>query len=102
MKNVVEREMILNSRGPLMFIYLSNEEVRPEPITVGNSEAGNFLVKLQEVIMEHILLALESANGHISGPSGAAALLGLNPNTLRSKMQKLNINFKKASKSNQY
>jgi formate hydrogenlyase transcriptional activator len=40
---------------------------------------------------EHILRALERAGWHIKGPNGAAAVLGLNPATLYSRMKKLGI-----------
>jgi formate hydrogenlyase transcriptional activator len=40
---------------------------------------------------QHILRVLEQAGGHIKGPHGAAAVLGLNPATLYSRMKKLGI-----------
>jgi len=40
---------------------------------------------------EHILRTLESTHWRIKGPRGAAALLGLNPSTLYTRMQKLGI-----------
>jgi PAS domain S-box-containing protein len=40
---------------------------------------------------EHILRALEKTNWVIKGPRGAAKILKLNPNTLRYRMQKLDI-----------
>jgi transcriptional regulator with GAF, ATPase, and Fis domain len=39
----------------------------------------------------HIERALMRCHGRIEGPSGAARLLGLHPNTLRSKMNKLGV-----------
>ena len=35
--------------------------------------------------------ALQQTGGRISGPRGAAALLGINPSTLRSRIKKLGI-----------
>ncbi len=46
---------------------------------------------LDEAIRTHIERALERCSGRIEGPRGAAKLLALNANTLRSKMQKLGI-----------
>ncbi|MCG5511438.1 sigma-54 interaction domain-containing protein [Ectothiorhodospira lacustris] len=46
---------------------------------------------LEQVQRAHIEAALVRTRGRISGPTGAAALLGLNPNTLRSKMRKLKV-----------
>ncbi len=39
----------------------------------------------------HILVALQQTGGVIEGPKGAARILGMHPNTLRSRMQKLGI-----------
>jgi transcriptional regulator with GAF, ATPase, and Fis domain len=39
----------------------------------------------------HILVALEQSSWVIDGPRGAAKVLGLHPNTLRSRMKKLGI-----------
>jgi len=39
--------------------------------------------------------ALESTAGVIHGPKGAARILKLHPNTLRSRMEKLGIAFKR-------
>ena len=49
------------------------------------------IAELKLVEREHILAVLEATNWKISGPSGAAAQLGLPPSTLRSKMKKLSI-----------
>ena len=46
-----------------------------------------------DAMREHIGRALERTNGKIEGPKGAAALLGLNPHTLRGKMRKLKIDW---------
>jgi formate hydrogenlyase transcriptional activator len=36
--------------------------------------------------------ALTAAEGRVSGPSGAAAILGIPPSTLESKIKSMNIN----------
>jgi PAS domain S-box-containing protein len=46
---------------------------------------------LEEVERRHIIEVLESAGWKLEGADGAAALLGLKPSTLRSRMQKLDI-----------
>src|SRR5438128_3372267 len=46
---------------------------------------------LEEVERNHILAALEQAGGVLEGARGAAKLLKLHPNTLRSRMEKLGI-----------
>jgi transcriptional regulator with GAF, ATPase, and Fis domain len=44
-----------------------------------------------EVQREGILRTLERTGWRVSGPKGAAAVLGLKPTTLESKMKKLGI-----------
>ncbi len=46
---------------------------------------------LDEAMAAHIRLAISAAHGKIQGTHGAAAILGLKPSTLRSKMKKLGI-----------
>ena len=46
---------------------------------------------LQEVEREHIEAALQETHGVIEGANGAAKALGLHPNTLRHRMEKLGI-----------
>jgi formate hydrogenlyase transcriptional activator len=46
---------------------------------------------LQEVEREHIVAVLDQTHGVIEGASGAAKALGLHPNTLRHRMEKLGI-----------
>ena len=46
---------------------------------------------LEEIQRKAILQALESTNGIIGGPRGAAALLGLKRTTLQARMQKLGV-----------
>lgn len=48
---------------------------------------------LDEAIRRHIEAALRRTGGRIEGPAGAAALLGINPHTLRARMRKLRLNW---------
>ena len=52
---------------------------------------SSILLTLDQVMAQHIKLALETTQGRIEGAHGAAQLLGINPNTLRSRMRKLGI-----------
>ena len=47
------------------------------------------------MVARHVRHALELSNGKIHGAGGAGELLGMNPNTLRARMRKLEIPFKK-------
>jgi DNA-binding NtrC family response regulator len=46
---------------------------------------------LEEVERDHIVRVLNETHWRISGPKGAARLLGINPSTLRGRIQKLGI-----------
>ena len=46
---------------------------------------------MEEVDRRHILAVLESREWKVKGKDNAAARLGLNPSTLRSRMKKLGI-----------
>ena len=49
------------------------------------------LLTLDEVERNHIIAALQHADGVVDGPKGAAKILNLHPNTLRHRMNKLGI-----------
>ncbi|HEY0160218.1 MAG TPA: sigma-54 dependent transcriptional regulator [Thermoanaerobaculia bacterium] len=53
---------------------------------------GRFLT-LDEAMREHIEEALRRSGGTIEGPRGAAALLDINPYTLRARMRKLGVEW---------
>jgi transcriptional regulator with GAF, ATPase, and Fis domain len=46
---------------------------------------------LDDVQRLHIVNVLKSTKGVVEGARGAATILGMNPNTLRSRMKKLGI-----------
>ena len=50
---------------------------------------------LDAVVSEHIEAALRATKGRIEGLHGAAAMLGINPHTLRARMRKLRIDWTK-------
>jgi DNA-binding NtrC family response regulator len=54
-------------------------------------QAAHLHRTLAEVEREYIVQILEDFNWTIGGAAGAASVLGLHPNTLRSRMQKLGI-----------
>jgi hypothetical protein len=43
----------------------------------------------------HIESALEATRGRVEGPYGAAGLLRINPHTLRARMRKLKIDWRR-------
>ncbi len=50
---------------------------------------------LDEAAKAHVVAALRLTGGIVEGPSGAAALLAINPHTLRSRMRKLGLDWAK-------
>jgi hydrogenase-4 transcriptional activator len=50
---------------------------------------------LNELTIQHIEAALTRSHGRVNGPFGAAKLLGINPDTLRSRMRKMGIDLKR-------
>jgi hypothetical protein len=71
----------LAARAPM----LSEPGTPTAHATPGASDA------LDDVQRRHIVSVLERCGGRIEGPRGAAKLLGLHPNTLRSRLAKLGI-----------
>jgi hypothetical protein len=51
------------------------------------------LLPLDEAMRQHIEAAVIAAGGRIEGPHGAAALLHINPHTLRARMRKLGVEW---------
>jgi transcriptional regulator with GAF, ATPase, and Fis domain len=80
LRNVIEHGAIVTSGDTLRVPMLLDADsgVQPAP-TLADSERA------------HILKALEKTGWRIKGPRGAATLLGINPSTLYSRLQKLGI-----------
>jgi PAS domain S-box-containing protein len=96
--NLVERAVIL-ARGAELKVEdilspsaLAKSSPSPAVQRTGPVAATPSRTKtLGELEREHIALAVEAAGGKIDGPGGAAEMLGLHANTLRSRMEKLGI-----------
>jgi transcriptional regulator with GAF, ATPase, and Fis domain len=94
LENVLERAVIL-ACGPVLEI---GADVLPAggeepPLATGPvpADAPARTPTLEELERDHIAAVLRQTNGVIDGPRGAARLLDLHPNTLRSRMKKLGI-----------
>lgn len=94
LENIVERALIMRPEGPLVFSLQKNKPETPvdSPAEL-NVDSGPPLMKLDEVVSSHIQLVLRATNGKVQGRDGAAAILGLNPSTLRNKMRRLGIQY---------
>ncbi|MFY9398877.1 MAG: sigma 54-interacting transcriptional regulator [Desulfomonilia bacterium] len=102
LENAVERALIrrraLDPQKPLGFEdFLSEQMVQASsPRSFMFTEVDD-VCPLDNVMREHIEKALRRTGGKIQGPDGAAALLGVKPNTLRHRMRKLGIAFGRKS-----
>ena len=90
--NTLERATILSTGTQLEFE--AGEETLREPSAASIAPAADDsapLLTLQEMERRHIERTLERTDGKLYGSDGAAEILGLNPNTLRSRMRKLGL-----------
>jgi formate hydrogenlyase transcriptional activator len=87
LQNVIERSVIIHQKGDLSVrqCCLSHGPVRPGPRT--QTSFRRSAVEDRQMIDA----ALTEAEGRVSGPSGAAAILGIPASTLESKIRSLNI-----------
>ena len=96
LQNVVERAVVL-ATGPTLEIgaelLVGPSRLAPAPAAVPASDGadGGLDAVLEGVERRHVRAALEQAHWVIEGPRGAARILGLHPNTLRSRIAKLGI-----------
>jgi transcriptional regulator with GAF, ATPase, and Fis domain len=107
--NVTERALIQSDGRRLTFdgLALSSRGKRFDVETAAPDDAGTpsryssqdsaaprlTHLRLDEVEARHIRQVLEMTGGKIEGKNGAAVVLGMNPATLRYRMQKLGISF---------
>ena len=87
--NVLERASILSPDGRLRLGDLDLPR-RVAPLPPSRSSDGA-LPTLDEVQRQHVARVLKRTDGKIYGDDGAAALLGLKPSTLQSRMKKLGL-----------
>jgi transcriptional regulator with GAF, ATPase, and Fis domain len=93
LENIIERSLII-SPGPELIIEgihegrspVAREQVAHEPAAIKPPA-----LTLAEVERDHIRAVCAQCGWRINGKGNAAEQLGLNPNTLRSKMSKLGI-----------
>jgi transcriptional regulator with GAF, ATPase, and Fis domain len=83
LENVIERAVIL-TRG-------STLELGEWPPTRAALAPAGPSRRLADVERQHILEVLDATHWRVSGANGAAALLGLKPTTLESRMKRLGI-----------
>jgi len=88
--NTLERATILSSGSELDLNLLPELTEACARGPADHDDDGSFAT-LIEMEREHIRRAVERCDGQIHGKGGAAELLAINPNTLRSRMHKLGL-----------
>jgi len=87
LQNVIERSMVVYRKGNFS---VKKSSFSGQPFQ--RSPAHQSFRKSVSEDRRMIDSALAEAGGRVSGPSGAAALLGIPPSTLESKIRSMNIN----------
>ena len=80
LKNHIERAMIISNGSTLQIPPLDSADTLSRAVET-----------LDDLQRSHIYSVLNKTNWRISGPNGAAKILGINSKTLASRMQKLDI-----------
>jgi formate hydrogenlyase transcriptional activator len=102
LQNIVERAVVL-SPGPILALdadflpVVATTAAPPAAGDEGTVSPSLRFVSLDDVERRHIQAVLGQTGGVIEGPNGAAQILALHPNTLRSRMKKLGISHPRAS-----
>ncbi|KUG25363.1 hypothetical protein ASZ90_004816 [hydrocarbon metagenome] len=92
LENIMQRAIIVCKTG-----VITDEDIVLSQINGGLKQALKLkesMLTLEDMERQYIYNVLLKTDGKIAGKDGAAELLGLHPNTLRSKMAKLKIQLK--------
>lgn len=85
LESVIERATIISTGPSLRVLDHFNASLK------ANEPAGSDVKALAELEHDHILQVLRKTNWRVEGKNGAAAILDINPSTLRARMRKLGI-----------
>jgi PAS domain S-box-containing protein len=95
LQNVIERELIINPQGPLDFKSFGLFNISRKDQLGNHEPEDEHGDQLDLIVANHIENVLKKTGGRIHGEGGAAEALGINPSTLRNRMDKLGIEYKK-------
>ena len=102
LQNVIEQAFITSVDGKTLNLDRALPDIESIAVSAPRMDSGEDRVltakELKDLERKNIETALIAAKGRVSGPGGAAELLGLNANTLASRMRALGI-AKQSSKS---
>ncbi len=85
LESVIERATIISTGPSLRILDHFNASLK------AREPAGLDVKALAELEHDHILQVLRKTNWRVEGKNGAAAILDINPSTLRARMRKLGI-----------
>jgi formate hydrogenlyase transcriptional activator len=91
LENVIERALILSMGNPLTFDDLAGAKPGDEFKRAAGRPEESW--KLDEAMARHIRRVLDMKGGKVHGKGGAAEVLGINPSTLRNRMNLLGIPY---------
>jgi PAS domain S-box-containing protein len=89
LQNVIERATILAAHGA--FVLHLNPGKRPAPEGAVQPAIAQGLGRIKDQEKELVATALRQARGKLYGANGAAAILGIRPTTLASKLPRLGL-----------
>jgi transcriptional regulator with GAF, ATPase, and Fis domain len=92
--SVIERATILGN-GRSLDVRNALGSLKLTRGTMVSASRSSEFPTLDTVVQGHIEVALRRTSGRIEGKGGAAAILGVNPHTLRARMRKLGIAWSK-------
>jgi len=90
LKNVIERLMIISTGDRLGFNMSEMSAVRAEKTAFSHLPFSD-KPTMDDLQRRYIKFILKETHGRVSGPTGAAAILGMKRTTLYSRMKKLGI-----------
>jgi len=90
LQNIIERAVIL-CPGPELELGADLLPPSPSPAGLSSPAPASPPSTLEDVERGHLLKVLTDTDWVIEGPKGAARILGLHPNTLRSRLVKLGL-----------
>jgi formate hydrogenlyase transcriptional activator len=110
LENVIERALVLSHGGVLDIGGDFLPALEPPPVPrpavaappvaeAANPNPPSGSGTLEDVERAHILATLAQTNWIVEGPRGAALILAMHPNTLRSRMKKLGVERKRSEVS---
>lgn len=92
LQHVVERAIITSTKGQLNIELPSlSKPSRSIESAVAVEPAVRTDAQIRKIEADNIRAALKAANGKVSGPRGAAEMLGLKPTTLASRIKALGV-----------